>query len=76
MLCEGSRVVAWRNDYLPDEWYFYKLQDLRRKMRAQRGALVGRHFVKDVGYEACLLGQLSLNKQKVEGGPGEGNVRS
>lgn len=38
--------------------------------------LVGRHFVKDVGYEACLLGQLSLNKQKVEGGPGEGNVRS
>ena len=47
-----------------------------RKMRAQRDALVGRHFVKDVGYEACLSGQLSLNKQKAEGGPGEGNVRS
>lgn len=38
--------------------------------------MVGRHFVKDVGYEACLSGQLSLSKQKAEGGPGEGNVRS
>jgi len=45
-------------------------------MRAQRDALVGRHFMKDVGYEACLSGQLSLSKQKAEGGPGEGNVRS
>lgn len=45
-------------------------------MRAQRDALVGRHFLKDVGYEACLSEQLSLSKQKADGGPGEGNVRN
>ena len=32
--------------------------------------------MEDVGYEARLSGQLSLNKQKGEGGPGEGNGRS
>ena len=48
----------------------------QEKDESPEGCIGWETFCKDVGYEACLLGQLSLNKQKVEGGPGEGNVRS
>lgn len=41
-----------------------KTTGLQSKMRVLRGALVGRSFMEEAGYEARLSGRLSLNKQE------------